>query len=335
MKELSPEQVARMRPESRERYEKRLKAVKRNRKILGIFCGVFAGGLLLLILSLTILFNVTSINVAKTGAFYTKSEIISASGIDIGDNMLRTDFEKASERIEKNLPYVLDAVITKKLSGEVTITIKDTTAAILIESNQGYALADIHGKVLEIIKEIPKDSKFMVIKTNSKLEAITGESFAFTDDAEKKLYDELVEALEKADMFKNITKVDITDRTAIKVEYQNRLRLLLGTAEDLEIKLRGAAETIKAEDSKDPTTVAEINLTIPKKVFVNSIDSLVEEEETTEETKDIAASTDEYSDTSKENSEPSDEENSEDTETHSSSEDDEDTTENTTKTDEE
>lgn len=322
MKQLTPEQVAKLRPESRQRYEARLKAVKRNRRILTIFCTVLVALLVVVVLSTTVLFNITNIKVAKTGAIYSANEIISASGLNNGDNMVRTDFDKVCERIEKNLPYVLEAIVTKKLSGEVTISIKDTTAAIFIEASQGYAVADINGKVLEILEEVPEEANFMVIRTSNALEAVPGEIFSFADEEEKALYDELVKQLKTLGIFENITAIDISDRSSIKLEYQNRLRLLLGSVDELEVKLKGGLETIKAEDSKDPTTVAEINLTIPKKVFVNPLDSLNEEKvesdtkdtaATDEDTTDVSAdtSTNEYENTTELSTE-ADEENSND-----------------------
>ncbi|MBQ8575982.1 MAG: FtsQ-type POTRA domain-containing protein [Clostridia bacterium] len=297
MKQLTPEQVAKLRPESRQRYEARLKAVKRNRRILTIFCTVLVALLVVVVLSTTVLFNITNIKVAKTGAIYSANEIISASGLNNGDNMVRTDFDKVCERIEKNLPYVLEAIVTKKLSGEVTISIKDTTAAIFIEASQGYAVADINGKVLEILEEVPEEANFMVIRTSNALEAVPGEIFSFADEEEKALYDELVKQLKTLGIFENITAIDISDRSSIKLEYQNRLRLLLGSVDELEVKLKGGLETIKAEDSKDPTTVAEINLTIPKKVFVNPLDSL-NEEKVESDTKDTTATDEDTTDVS-------------------------------------
>ncbi len=296
MKELSPEQVAKMRPEASEKYAERLKIVKRNRKILGIVCGILAVAAVLLAFSLTILFNITSIGVSKKSAFYSEKEIILASGLDVGDNMLRTDFDKVSQRIEKNLPYILEATITKKMSGAVKISVKDTTAAIIIETKQGYALADINGKVLEIIKEIPEDTQFLTVKTDCELDAVPGEKFAFDEEiadgeekgVNEKLYDSLVQELKKLDMLKNITRIDISNRNSITLEYQNRLRLLLGENSQIDIKLKGALEAIKAEDSKNPTLVAEIDLTIPKKVFVNPLETLEEEQETEEITEAVA-----------------------------------------------
>ena len=274
MKEFSPEQVARMTPEARARYEKRLKIVKRNRKILAVVCGTALVAIVVLVMCMTVLFNITSIKVAKTGAIYNANEIILASGLNNGDNMLRTDFEKAADRIEKNLPYVLEATVTKKLSGAVTISIKDTTAAMIMHTPDGYAIADIHGKVLEKVKELPENTKLMTIRTKGDFKAELGEKFYFADTAEQELYDEIVAHLKNAGLFEKITAIDISDKSSLKVEYQNRLRLLLGSADQLEVKLRGGVEVIAAEDSKDPNTIAEINLMIPKKVFVNSVDSL-------------------------------------------------------------
>ena len=165
MKQLTPEQLDRMKPESRERYEQRLRIVKRNRKIRNIVCAVVLVIAAATVLSMTVLFNITEITVAKAGANYTAEEIINASGLNVGDNMVLNDINQAAERIQTNLPYVLEAQISAKPSGKVTITIKDTAAAILIELKQGYAIADIHGKVLENIEEKPENNTFLVLKT--------------------------------------------------------------------------------------------------------------------------------------------------------------------------
>ena len=113
MKELSPEQVARMRPEARERYEKRLKIVKRNRKILSAVCIILGVIAVVLALSMTVLFNISSIKITGTGTTYGEKEIVMASGLNVGDNIVRTNFNKVEERIEKRLPYVMDAAISK------------------------------------------------------------------------------------------------------------------------------------------------------------------------------------------------------------------------------
>lgn len=278
MKELSPEQIEKLRPEARERYEKRLKEVKRNRKIL-MYAGIALAAIaVILTLSMTVFFNIRSINIAGDGKVYTDEQIIMASGIDIGDNMIVTNFKKVEERIEKSLPYVRDAVITKTITGKVTITVTDTKAEIAVKTPQGYAVSDINGKVLEIVKDIPESGSIMNLKLKGGIKATVGEVFEFNDANEKTLYDELVKCLDSAGLRKHITEMDLTQRSSIKLIYQGRLRLLLGSSEKLTEKIKSAAKVIEKENEGDPALIAEINLTIPKKAFVNPVESLEDTE---------------------------------------------------------
>lgn len=306
MKELSPEQVARMRPEARERYEKRLKIVKRNRKILSTVCIALGVVAVVLALSMTVLFNISSIKIAGTGTTYGEKEIVMASGLNVGDNMVRTNFNKVEERIEKSLPYVMDASISKTFSGKITIKITETKAAIVIASDEGYIIADAQGKTLAVQNNLPENSKLMLLKLKGGATATLGEAFAFSEEDEKKIYDQLVSELTAAGMFKDITEMDLTQQSSIKLIYQGRLRLLLGASDNLTEKIRGGIKAIEQENERNPELIAEVNLTIPKKVFVNPLDSLeppVEEETTepiTEQTTDTVAQGNDETTTQKE-----------------------------------
>ncbi len=284
MKQLTSEQLERLKPESREKYEKRLKAVKRNRRILAVVCTAAVVIAVGCALGMTVLFNITDITVSKPGAVYAAEEIINASGLNKGDNMVLTDFEQAASRIQTNLPYVLEADIAKSLSGKVTISIKDTSAAMLIEMKHGYAVADIRGKILETIEKKPENHNFIILKTRNSIDATPGMLFSFSSEQEGLVYNKLITELKNAGIYDNITLIDISDYTSVKVEYQNRLRILLGATDDLDVKLKGCIQVIKAEDEKDPALVAEINSKVAKKVYVNPIDSLhpEDEEDTTE-----------------------------------------------------
>ena len=286
MKELSPEQVARLRPEARERYEKRLKIVKRNRKILKIVCITLAVVFIVLTLSMTVLFNISSINIGKQSDMYTADEIVMASGLNQGDNMLRTNFTKVEERIERSLPYVKDAVIVKNISGKITIDITDTKAAVIVKAPQGYFITDTDGKTLESIQSIPENNTLMVLKINGEVTASPGETIVFDDSDEEKLYEELKSLLESEGLFSGITEMDLTQRSSVKLIYQNRLRLLLGASDNLETKIKSGAQVIEKENAQDPELIAEVNLAIPKKVYVNPLETLypVEEEPSEEET---------------------------------------------------
>lgn len=275
MKHLSDEQIEGLSPESRAKYENDLRKVNRNRKILFGLVGTVVAALVILVLSITVLFNVTSIKVVEAGKRYTADQIIMASGLDVGDNMIRTNFDSVAERIETSLPYILEAKITKNLSGEVKITVKDTSEAFVVEFSKGDLLVtDKNGKALRTVKEYPEDCKLMKIKTTSEPFSTIGSVFKLSNETENKNYNALKAELTELGLFSKITEIDLRDANSLKVVYENRLRLLIGTTDDLDTKLKSAAETIKIENKNNPTTIAEINLTIPKKVFVNPLTTL-------------------------------------------------------------
>lgn len=305
MKELSPEQVERLRPEARERYEKRLKIVKRNRKILSIFCISISAVLVVLVLSMTVLFNISTINIGKKSAKYTADQIVMASGLNIGDNMMRTNFSKVEERIEKSLPYVKDAVILKSASGKITINITDAKPAMIVKSAQGYAVTDTDGKVLETVKGIPENNLLTVVYLKGSVTATLGEIMVPGDADEQALYNELKTLLTSEGLFSGITEIDLTQKASIKLIYQNRLRLLLGTSDNLEEKIKSGAQVIEKENALDPELIAEVNLTIPKKVYVNPLETLnpAEEEEADAQENDSQNAQGETQESTQENTE--------------------------------
>lgn len=293
MNKLTREQLARMSPEARERYEIRLKKVQRNRKILTGFIALVVVASIGAVLSMTVLFNISSIKVAKKGNYYTEKEILSASGLDVGKNIIRTNFDDAQKRIETMLPYVLTANIQKSLSGTVTITITDNKASMIFAVKNGYALADANGKVLELLPEEPENSKYMVLTSSQELTAKIGEYIGFADEKEEKLYTEICSELKNSGLYEHITALDISQPTNIKIIYENRMRIKIGDTSNLNEKFTAAAKTIDMENETNPNTIAEINVSILKKVYVNPLDTLEEKEPVEEPEKETTEVSDE------------------------------------------
>ena len=283
MKKLTARQIASMTPEARERYEKKLKIVTRNRRILFGTVAVVVIAAVFAVLSLTVLFNVSEVKVAKAGKRYQPEQIIEAADVDVGDNMVATNWDRVKEKVEQKLPYVLSLEIKKTVSGKITFSVVDDTATLVFKTSKGYALADANCKVLEIVKEKPKNKGLTLLTVKNRINADPGETISFSDDSESILYDTIRTAIKNSGIG-NITGIDISDPENIYLEYQNRYRLYLGNSEDIEYKLREAKKIIAEEDENDPNQIGEINLSILKKVYVEKLDTL---EETTTAKKDV------------------------------------------------
>ena len=283
MKKLTARQIASMTPEARERYEKKLKIVTRNRRILFGTVAVVVVAAVFAVLSLTVLFNVSEVKVAKAGKHYQPEQIIEAADVEVGDNMVATNWDRVKEKVERKLPYVLSLEIKKTASGKITFSVMDDTATLVFKTSKGYALADANCKVLEIVKEKPKNKGLTLLTVKNRINADPGETISFADDGESILYDTIRTAIKNSGIG-NITGIDISDPENIYLEYQSRYRLYLGNSEDIEYKLREAKKIIAEEDENDPNQIGEINLSILKKVYVEKLDTL---EETTTAKKDV------------------------------------------------
>ena len=283
MKKLTARQIASMTPEARERYEKKLKIVTRNRRILFGTVAVVVIAAVFAVLSLTVLFNVSEVKVAKAGKHYQPEQIIEAADVDVGDNMVATNWDRVKEKVEQKLPYVLSLEIKKTASGKITFSVVDDTATLVFKTSKGYALADANCKVLEIVKEKPKSKGLTLLTVKNRINADPGEIISFADDSESILYDTIRTAIKNSGIG-SITGIDISDPENIYLEYQSRYRLYLGNSEDIEYKLREAKKIIAEEDENDPNQIGEINLSILKKVYVEKLDTL---EETTTAKKDV------------------------------------------------
>lgn len=283
MKKLTARQIASMTPEARERYEKKLKIVTRNRRILFGTVAVVVVAAVFAVLSLTVLFNVSEVKVAKAGKHYQPEQIIEAADVEVGDNMVATNWDRVKEKVEQKLPYVLSLEIKKTVSGKITFSVVDDTATLVFKTSKGYALADANCKVLEIVKEKPKNKGLTLLTVKNRINADPGETISFSDDGESILYDTIRTAIKNSGIG-SITGIDISDPENIYLEYQNRYRLYLGNSEDIEYKLREAKKIIAEEDENDPNQIGEINLSILKKVYVEKLNTL---EETTTAKKDV------------------------------------------------
>ena len=82
--------------------------------------------------ALTLFFKVETIEV--TGANrYQAEEIIAASGVEIGDNLILLDRWRVSQRIYTSLPYITDVRPKQKFPNTLDIEVTETRAAAAIQ----------------------------------------------------------------------------------------------------------------------------------------------------------------------------------------------------------
>ena len=216
---------------------------KKNNSATGILVFLFAAAVFLLLYT-TVFFNIENITVSGASN-YTADEIIEASGIKAGDNLVRTSTDKCAAQIESRLVYIENAKVTRSFPSTLVITVEASVPAANFVCDDYILLISGGGKVLDRIQE-EKAGLLDFMGTDPMPDLIPGAMFKSSDEhkdnAVKKLREYFAE-----NGSENITSVDVTDRSEISYTYDGRITVKLGSINDLEYKMKFSEEIIRTK----------------------------------------------------------------------------------------
>ena len=125
----------------------------RYRRRRGRFSGLYKALSVLLVaaavvLACVVFFRVNDLEVSGN-VRYTAEEIIEASGVETGDNLIVLSRSRVSAAICTKLPYVENVSIKKVLPDKIVLRVSERVAAASVESSEGRWLISAQGKLLE------------------------------------------------------------------------------------------------------------------------------------------------------------------------------------------
>ncbi|MBR5559194.1 MAG: FtsQ-type POTRA domain-containing protein [Oscillospiraceae bacterium] len=237
-----------VRPNNKKRRRKRHKSNRILYYILVLFILTVVG----VVLSLTVFFKITAINV-KGVSKYPVAAVQQLTGISVGDNLFRVDLKTAKEKI-KALPYVEDVAIKRSYPPEIVVEVTQAKpAAALEEDNGGYTLVSADGRILERDAQLPADLLPIV---GAELKGTPGD---YPAQAPKKATEEELAAAEEAAEIIRMTnytlqaleesglvlqKVDFSDRYNIQAQYSENIVIEFGSESELVRKMKLTREVI-------------------------------------------------------------------------------------------
>ena len=185
-------------------------------------------------LSLTVLFRVERIEVQGESR-YSAEQIVQASGLETGGNLFLTDTGEAASAIEKALPYIGEAKVSRVLPSKLSISVQEESAASAILWEGQYVVLGASGKVLELASAAPENCP--VIKGVVMQQAEPGSAAAFADEEASTVLQRLESALSAVGV-SPVSEIDLTDLYRVSVLYDGRISLQLGAPTNYEEKLR-------------------------------------------------------------------------------------------------
>lgn len=191
------------------------------------------------VLSLTVFFKIKSIDVYGETR-YSSKEIIKVANVKLESNLVRLDSEAISDKIEKQLPYIEEVKIKKRLPTTLEFNVVAAKIAGYIAAEDGYYIVSTEGKLLEKTADKPEkmaEINGITLEKPVVSQHITGENDNIS--YVKKIYEAFGEG-----MSANITSLSVGDRIDLSFVYNNRVTVKLGSENDLAEKLRFVVLTL-------------------------------------------------------------------------------------------
>lgn len=256
--------VLRNKPRSKEdtrerKRRKRLSAYIVYYIIFGILAVV-----ILTVLSTTVLFNLSKYRITGD-TVYTEQQIIDATGVNVGDNLILMDAGAVKDRLIAALPYVDKVEVNRNIfTCALEIKLNPATAVANVKKNDRYYLVSENGRIMDAELKAPDKNCVVVLGFDPEY-AKSGDFLSVTDEGSRnmltkllravKTYDEiddeneyeaqqkydcvfaLIELCKELDISGHIKTIDISSIYGIKLNYDNKLTLELGDMTDAKLKL--------------------------------------------------------------------------------------------------
>ncbi len=220
-----------------------------------------------LVLVFSLFFKINTITISGDKV-YSDKMVTEKSGIAIGENLFKVDEEKLTEILSKELPYIKEVTIERKLPDTLIINVEAAKEVGAITTSKGFVLLDETGKVLDKNASILKEN--VAVINNVKLkEYVEGEKVVLTDEKKTYALIKLFEAIGNADM-QLLTEIDLKNINDIKIKYDDRITFAVGSLTNIETKLARGVAALEKENEINAYSEGTLDLKTEPYVYFKS-----------------------------------------------------------------
>lgn len=225
------------------------KRIRRRKRMMN----VYAFTVIIIVLTIgvtmcfTFLFNIDKIIVSGESEDYTSLQIVEASEINAGDNMLRLDARKAEQNILDKLTYVETAEVGRDFPSTLKITVTRCIPGFNIRYDGGVLLVSRKGKILSDGEVYTDIENIPIINGYMPSEKSVGKMAQSESSDKDAAFAQILKRFENGDG-KNISSVDITNEYDIVVTYRNGMIFRMGNWSNMSYKL-DLAESVMNDES--------------------------------------------------------------------------------------
>ncbi len=208
----------------------------------------------LIFLSLTVFFNIKTIKITGTD-LYSDEQIIQIAGINENDNLFRIDISQMRTDILNSFPYLEDITIKRKLPSTLTFTaVQAVPAANIMNEDKTFCVISTTGRIVETGVLEKKADLVTVTGMDLKVKDL-GKTYQDKDSMKTTILSQILSEINTLGMSK-LNTINLTDRKDIKMEYDGRLDIEIGSSVDLAFKIKYVNSVIqKLSDTYQGTLI--------------------------------------------------------------------------------
>ncbi|MBP5231662.1 MAG: FtsQ-type POTRA domain-containing protein, partial [Clostridia bacterium] len=169
---------------------------------------------------------------------YAGEQILEHVSFHEGDNLFSFDLEKAEAELRKNLPYIGDVEISRKLPSTVLISVSERTEDMALHLGDEIYLVSGDLQVLARFDANEVVPNITTLYTGPVSRCIVGEELTFLENRTGTNLKELYTCLIDNKIQKKVKSIDITSRFDITLNYDGRFTVYLASTENIDIKIR-------------------------------------------------------------------------------------------------
>lgn len=264
---------------------------RRHRAILGMLVVLAAliGGI---VLSINLLFKVTDFRIENTDGstpantgIYSEDQIIDLLGVAVGDNLFGFSTKEKSQILLNSLPYLDVAEVGTQMPGTVVVKVQPATERFMLEYNGQWLVLSDHLKVLRTSDSQPENliwleadlpqgqattpGSFLTLQAQDQDQATAETSHISAQDT----LEQLMQELNTNGLLDGISIIDMSDLTELNFLYQGRVSVTLGTGNNLDYKVRFAANLILDKDGTGLTASDRGTLDVSRQMEDGNIEA--------------------------------------------------------------
>ncbi len=175
----------------------------------------------------------------------TEEQVLKTAGINTGQNIFSTGVRRAEEKLTEN-PEIAKAAVRRVFPNKIKIEIKEAVPVAYVVFDSEYLMIDGGGNIIKLA-ESAEDERLKNLIHVEGIEIVSGtagKKIASNEDIRAKELYKCLDIMQTLGMREKVNYIDFADLSDIKIDYENRIYMLLGSYDKLEYKLKFVKKVI-------------------------------------------------------------------------------------------